>query len=99
MRPFLALLLALPLTVAASAQEPIDRCAPHDTMSETLLTNAKEHPVGIGISEDRSLMEVYASEWGTWTIVSTDMVSGMSCIRSFGENFHMRPIPKKEQGA
>lgn len=98
MRALLAALILL-FTATVSAQEQIAPCADHDVMAAALLRVAKEHPVGIGITEAKSLMEIYASLQGTWTIVETDMMTGQSCIKSFGANYQGRLVPKPEQGA
>lgn len=94
-RAFIALLALTSITYAAEVKIPA--CASHDEMAAALLSVAKESPIGIGITQDRSVLEVYASESGTWTAVQTDVSTRESCIKSYGTNWQTLRIPPKEQ--
>ena len=89
MRLFIFLMLYAAIIVAAfvgpsHAQEA--RCAPHDTLSAALARTFKETVVSMGLIGNGQMLEVYASEKGTWTIVYT-LPNGISCMVASGSAF------------
>jgi hypothetical protein len=78
----LAGLILCPGTLHAAAQ-----CAPHDDVSAQLAKQFGEVPRSMGLAQDNTVMEVYASaESGSWTITVT-MPNGMTCLVAAGQNF------------
>lgn len=95
MRTLLALLAFA--SCAHAQQVQIKACAPHAEMAAALLEQAKEFPVGIGLTIENQLFEIYASKAGTWTAVITDAAEGMSCVKSFGTRWAAGPVPEEER--
>ena len=52
-----------------------------------------ERPVSAGIDNSGALIEVFASESGTWTIIVTNQ-GGMSCLMAAGESWQSAPPPQ-----
>lgn len=79
----LAVLLAWPLLARAQGGP----CLPRAEAIAKLERNYKEQQVGMGVvARGNSLVELYVSEHGTWTILTTH-VDGTSCITAWGENW------------
>lgn len=88
-RPF-ALLSALgslallaPSEAAAQAS-----CGPRDQLVKLLAERYKEDPVGIGLTQPGQVLEVFASQGGTWSMLMT-MPDGKTCLIAAGENWEM----------
>ena len=74
------LLRAAAITVAVS-------CASHAQVKERLERDYGETVQSAGINSHGNLMEVWASEAGTWTITLTRPHDMIACIMATGENF------------
>jgi len=61
-------------------------CAGHEAVVEKLKKVFGEEPTGAGLSSNGGMLEVYASERGTWTIVLT-RPDGLSCLIATGEHW------------
>src|SRR5688572_20602763 len=61
-------------------------CGPHDDVTSILVEDFQEQREAIGLSDAGSLMEMFASAAGSWTIVLTSP-TGLACIIASGENF------------
>lgn len=87
----LAGLILLPLPLHAAMQ-----CAPHDTVATNLATSFGEARRSIGLAQDNTVMELYASETGTWTLTVT-LPTGMTCLIAAGSHFEtvIAPLPAK----
>ena len=78
-------LVGLILTPAAGHAER--QCAGHEMIAEALAKNFGEARRTMGLAEDNTVMELYASEaTGTWTLTVT-MPSGMTCLVAAGNSF------------
>ena len=77
----LAGVILLPLPVHAAAQ-----CAPHDKVSAELAAKFDEQPSSMGLAQDNTVMELYASAKGTWTLTAT-LPSGLTCLVAAGQDF------------
>lgn len=68
---------------SASAQ-----CGDHDEMVKRLANKFDEHPVAVGIDSKGLLVEVFASESGSYTVLMTaPPPNKVSCIPSHGEGW------------
>ena len=77
------LLLAIPLS--AQAQGP--QCAKRDQVMDLLATKYGETRQGMGIADNSSVMEVFASdETGTWTI-TVSSPDGIMCLVASGQGY------------
>jgi len=91
-------MLAALLLAAAAASEPLApavviTCLPHAGMIEALGRTFGEVPVGVGVSADGGLVEVFTSASRTFTIVQT-RPDGTACITAFGDGFEVAPLPR-----
>ena len=90
MKRFPALALAAAALVAvqvpAGAQGPPEGalCKPRAEVERVLADGYQEQTIGRGLQPDGSMLEVYASKAGTWTIVLS-WPTGLSCIVSAGD--------------
>lgn len=69
---------------AAFAQAPT--CGPRDAVVQSLAEQYREKPQSIGIVDAKTVLEVFVSDAGTWTIIATD-TNGNSCVISAGEGW------------
>lgn len=91
-----AALCCILMVSGASAQAP---CGPRDLIVSQLKQKYKEEPVATGLINTTVLMEVYASEAGTWTVTTTD-THGTMCIVLAGQAWDILPaLKKRDRGA
>jgi hypothetical protein len=57
----------------------VANCADRSQVIEFLAQKYTEKPAAVGLINQRAVMEVYAADNGTWTLVVTD-VAGRSCV-------------------
>lgn len=90
-----------PPAAAAPAPEPApavgQSCFPRALVAGRLAIAFRELPVSIGLTNDGTLVEVFASAAGTFTIVETDP-RGVACIVSSGTSWEgpAGPAPGEE---
>lgn len=93
MTRFTAFILAL-ATVgatgpAAAAGQPV--CAPREQLVSYLADSYKEAPASKGLTADGTVMEIFVSPSGTFTVAITQP-RGISCIVAVGENWDITPM-------
>ena len=75
------------LVLAATQTQAQGRnCGPHDAVVAHLAERYAETRRMIGLSSNNTIIEVYAADGGSWTILVTT-AGGASCIAAAGENF------------
>lgn len=92
------LLLLLPGSLAMSQtipQSDMARCMPHIQMAAELGDRFQEYKLGGGISVDGTLLELFASTSGTFTVLKT-LPAGLSCIVDFGVGWQSVTPPEVE---
>ena len=96
MRHLTAWIFAAVVGLAASgAVAQSDNCVPRERLILKLTTKYQETRQSIGISNDGSVVEVWASiVTGTWTITAT-FVTGITCIIAYGKSFEQISEPGK----
>lgn len=83
--------LAWSISIPAAAQSI--SCGPHETVTSALAEQFQEKREAIGLSSTGMLMEVFASQFGTWTILMTSP-AGIACVIAAGDSFeHIVPPP------
>lgn len=93
MRRLFAIALLVGFVIApAFAQQ---RCMLRDDLAGVLSHRYQEHPIGQGLTGDGRLLEVFASEAGSWTLVLTQP-SKLSCVYAIGEDWSVPPSSKTE---
>ena len=92
-----AAVLAAFLMPAAKAQQMPLVCQPHARIAAHLLKEFREVVVANGVAGS-ALLEVFASEKGTWTVVVTRPSMGLACVQGTGTDFNLTgnkfPAPK-----
>jgi hypothetical protein len=77
--------------VSATAQPT---CGERSSIIEMLAKKYHEQPRAMAIANQRMLLEVYASQAGSWTILLTHP-NGATCIVSAGDSWEEIPDTKK----
>jgi hypothetical protein len=90
---FLGLILA---TQAARAAQ----CAPHDQVVAGLATGFDESRRAMGLSGPSQVLEVFASDAGSWTVTVTGP-DGITCLVASGQGFEAitEDLPAKGEPA
>ena len=71
-----------PPTIQAQPQS----CLPHEGADDKLRSEFGEKVLGRGVSSDGTLVEIFLSPSGTFTVIKTTP-EGMSCVVDFGEGW------------
>jgi hypothetical protein len=71
-----------PPTIQAQPQS----CLPRDSADDKLRSEFGEKVLGRGVSSDGTLVEIFQSPSGTFTVIKTTP-KGMSCVVDFGEGW------------
>lgn len=80
------------LTAIASIAQPgtaitqTEICGPRADVVEQLGMQFAESQKAVGLLGDEAVMEVFVSDHGSWTILTTD-VKGVSCLMAAGEGW------------
>ena len=85
-RTLFALSLGLVGLLMAPGFAHAAQCAPHDKVSAELSTKFDEQPSSMGLAQDNTVMELYSSAKGTWTLTAT-LPNGLTCLVTAGQNF------------
>jgi hypothetical protein len=81
-----AILSPAGVTVSAEAQDSF-LCNARDTLTRDLKTDHAEMPIGLGVTDAGTVIELWKSSNGsTWTLLLT-MPNGTSCIVSAGKDW------------
>lgn len=74
------------LTAGVFAQPVAQHCGPRAEIAAALAQKFKETPAGVGVINDRAVMELFLSPQGTWTLLLSG-TQGFSCIHGVGDNW------------
>jgi hypothetical protein len=86
--PGLAILSLAAFSIGAQAAP---QCGPHARMTEVLAAKFKESRTAIGlVAGYQSVLEVFVSKKGTWTLVMTN-ARGISCVIGAGDSWENAP--------
>ncbi len=91
-----AIMLGCGLLAQTAGASPMP-CMTHDDLVKLLGNKYSEELNGYGLAGQSSLVEVYFSERGSFTIVATNS-SGMSCVIAAGQSWEKVTPPKKLTG-
>lgn len=93
---FAAFVIALVLVIGVPAMTHAQAmCGERGAILKQLGGEYEESLQAIGTTEGGTLVEVFASSTGTWTILESHP-NGMSCVVGYGENY--QKIPQKAAG-
>ena len=84
--------------ISASPAEAQLACGDRGTVVASLHKKFSETPVSIGLASNGTVIEVFASPQGTWTIVMTKP-DGESCVLMAGDNWEDLPTQVADTGA
>lgn len=87
------------LTALAAASPVVAQqtCGPHSGVAAYLAENYSESRELIGLSSDGLVMELYASEGGSWTLTATSP-DGVTCLIGAGIAYQYLDEPLPPQG-
>ncbi|WP_064686140.1 hypothetical protein [Rhizobium bangladeshense] len=74
----------------SAASQAMLSCAGRSDVVKFLDKNFAEKLTAVGLVNQNSVLEVYAADSGTWTLVVTD-VHGISCILLSGDSWDSMP--------
>ncbi|WP_269931474.1 hypothetical protein [Aminobacter sp. HY435] len=61
-------------------------CSDHDAIVDGLADGFQEWRLGYGVASITTIVEIYVSDSGTWTMLMTD-VRGQSCVLAAGDGW------------
>ena len=84
---------ALMVTGAVATQaQGMSVCLPHADAVAKLKNSYGEEKIGLGLGQrGASIVELFVSETGTWTVLVT-RTNGMSCVAASGDNWSSNPV-------
>jgi len=80
--------IGLAVAMPAKAETETMNCAEREAIVAKL-TNYKEEAEAIGLNKDGTLLEVFVSPQGTWTVLLSSP-QGQSCIAAIGEAWQLK---------
>jgi hypothetical protein len=86
-----ATLAAMPPLALAGKAAAATPCGDHGTITAALKSKYKEERRIMGVINSRTVMEIFTSEKGSWTVVLTE-ANGRSCITAAGEDWQEVPV-------
>ena len=93
----LALSTALAVTVMAAPSQAQQVCGKRTDIVNRLGSGFAEQPRAAGLAADGNLVEVFASNNGTWTIIYTKP-GGLTCLVAVGDNWQRIEAPLNATG-
>jgi len=96
----ICLTFALTIATAQMLRAAPANCAPHDTVVYRLAEGYAESREVIGLTTDGAVIEVFASDSGSWTLTVT-APGGPTCLVAAGEHYqHLaEPLPNTDPDA
>ena len=85
---------AFAMMVAATPSMAQAVCGKHADIVERLRAGYEEQQSSAGIAANGSLVEIFASKKGNWTIIFT-RPGGQTCLIAVGENWQVNKEPFK----
>ena len=74
----------------SAASQMMRSCAGRSEVVNFLDKNFAEKLTAVGLVNENAVLEVYAAESGTWTLLVTD-VHGISCVLLSGDSWETMP--------
>ncbi|OWV94907.1 hypothetical protein ATY81_11420 [Rhizobium sp. R72] len=90
---FLAVILTTSMIAHphSAASQMMRSCAGRSEVVNFLDKNFAERLMAVGLINQNAMLEVYAAQSGTWTLLITD-VHGVSCILLSGDSWESMPV-------
>ena len=83
--PFTGAIIGLMALFATSAQAQTI-CGPRSDIVAKLSTQYEEHQAAMGLASNGTLLEIFSSKGGSWTIMFTEP-GGKTCLIATGEGW------------
>jgi hypothetical protein len=83
-------LVLVSLAALANGAEAAAQCGSHDKITQILGTKFQEGRQGLGVASALTVIELFVSAKGTWTVTSTN-TQGLTCIVAAGEGWQGEP--------
>ena len=80
--------LSLPALMTSTNAAP--QCGPHEKITEALNKRFLESRQALGLSGEASVIELFVSDKGTWTLTATT-TAGRTCVVAAGEAWQEYP--------
>ena len=84
------------LILVAQQGHAAPHCGPRATLVAQLADRYRESRRGLGLAANAALVEVFAADTGSWTIITT-LPDGTACLVASGENWMQQtealPVP------
>lgn len=93
----LGLSTALAFTAISAPSQAQQVCGKRADIVNRLDSGFSEQPRSAGLAADGNLVEVFASEKGTWTIIYTKP-GGLTCLVAVGDNWQRIEAPLNATG-
>ena len=93
----LATLAVTTLPFAPASAQGVNRCGLRAGVVATLEQRHQEVQTALGLTAKGSLIEVFASPSGSWTIIQTSP-NGMSCVMAAGSRWTQYAWPPRDDG-
>jgi hypothetical protein len=93
--PLIILATGVGLSIAVPAKAETMNCAER-TDIVAKLANYKEEAEAIGLNKDGTLLEVFVSPEGTWTVLLSSP-EGKSCIAAIGEAWQLKVTSQRPE--
>ena len=91
MKRIIALGLALCSPAALTGEAQAAACGPHEKIADVLGQKFQENRSALGLAGESSIIELFVSEAGTWTLTTTD-TRGLTCVIGSGEAWQATPV-------
>ncbi len=88
------IIVTMVIVYAINSANAMGRCGPRDYVVKSLASDYKELHKGFGLSKDGTLMEIWVSKGGSFTLLKTSPISKISCVIAGGENWHFNKSTK-----
>ena len=70
-------------------------CGERDKFTNKLENTYAEHPIAMGLTEKGAVLEVFASQHGSWTFLIT-MPSGLTCVVASGQSWETLTVEQTD---
>jgi hypothetical protein len=78
------------LAALANGAQAAAQCGSHEKITQILGTKFQEGRQGLGVASALSVVELFVSAKGTWTMTTTD-TQGLTCVIGAGEGWQGEP--------
>ncbi|MDQ1847585.1 hypothetical protein Q9299_04725 [Gemmobacter fulvus] len=96
-RTLFALSLGFAGVILATHAGHAATCAPRDALLAKLADHYGERRQALGLADNRMMMELFASDTGSWTMAFTG-ADGITCLVATGQAYEGIPAPLPAKG-